>query len=76
MIRCRPVRLQQSAHDDRVPELAVSAAEVCAQSAFGVESGALVQIAHSVGAEIADWFTRHGGPWRDSKGYPVLTANT
>lgn len=34
------------------------------------------QIAHSVGVEVRAWFTRHGGRWRDSKGYTVLTADT
>ncbi|WP_405135512.1 class I SAM-dependent methyltransferase [Nocardia sp. NBC_01388] len=60
------------------PESVLRYADVLAQFACGVpeDSPHRQRIARSVGAEISDWFTRHGGPWRDSKGYTVLTATT
>ncbi|WP_330230349.1 class I SAM-dependent methyltransferase [Nocardia sp. NBC_00508] len=53
-------------------------ADVLARFACGVpeDSPHRQQIAHSIGGEVRDWFARHGGPWRDPKGYTVLTAHT
>lgn len=60
------------------PESALRYADVLARFACGVpdDSPHRQEIAHSVGGEVRAWFARHGGPWRDRKGYTVLTADT
>lgn len=60
------------------PESVLRYADVLARFTCGVpqDSSHRQQIADSVGVEVCDWFTRHGGPWRDVKGYTVLTADT
>ncbi|MGV9678813.1 class I SAM-dependent methyltransferase [Nocardia sp. NPDC003482] len=58
------------------PDTVLAYADVLARFACGVpeDSPHRSQIAHSVGLEVREWFHRHGGPWRDPKGYTVLTA--
>ncbi|WP_328435822.1 class I SAM-dependent methyltransferase [Nocardia puris] len=60
------------------PENMLPYADVLARFACGVpeDSPHRPQIAHGVAIEVRDWFARHGGPWRDPKGYTVLTADS
>ncbi|MGY1946266.1 class I SAM-dependent methyltransferase [Nocardia asiatica] len=53
-------------------------ADVLTRFSCGVPEGSprRQQIAHSLGVEVRDWFASHGGPWRDPKGYTVLTADS
>ncbi|WP_280341478.1 class I SAM-dependent methyltransferase [Nocardia abscessus] len=60
------------------PDSVLQYADVLTRFACGVpeNSPQRQQIAHSLGVEVRDWFATHGGPWRDPKGYTVLTADT
>ncbi|WP_280491186.1 class I SAM-dependent methyltransferase [Nocardia asiatica] len=60
------------------PDSVLPYADVLARFVCGVgeDSPHRAQILCDVGAELRAWFTRHGRPWRDPKGYTILTADT
>ncbi|MFC8530284.1 class I SAM-dependent methyltransferase [Nocardia sp. NPDC057227] len=60
------------------PEDVVDYADVFAQFTCGVpgDSAHRTEILAAVRVDVERWFDRHGGPWRDPKGYTVLSSDT